>query len=134
MGYALQAGVELQTITCGGCCMTFAVPDVLMRRYRQEGITLKCPNPACPWGGMVSRASENTKLKEELEATKRRLEFERLGRQAAEGAAEKERRKVRKLERRAKGGACPCCNRSFVALARHMKTKHPDFAREALNA
>lgn len=128
MGYALQVGLELQTITCGGCCMTFAVPGPLMRRYREEGITLKCPNPACPWGGMVTGKTENAKLAEELAATKRRLEFEKLQRQTAEGEAEKARRKVNKLERRAKGGACPCCNRSFVALARHMKTKHPDFA------
>lgn len=28
---------------------------------------------------------------------------------------------------RAQGGACPCCNRTFADMARHMKTKHPDF-------
>lgn len=130
MGYALQVELELQTITCGGCFMTFAIPATLMRRYRQEGISLKCPNSACPWGGMVSTKTENAKLAEELEEVKRRLEFERLGRQSMEREAEKERRKVRRLERRARGGACPCCNRSFVALARHMKSKHPEFAAE----
>lgn len=39
----------------------------------------------------------------------------------AEAAREAER-----LRRRTAAGVCPCCNRSFVQLARHMKTKHPD--------
>ncbi len=28
---------------------------------------------------------------------------------------------------RVKNGVCPCCNRSFGDLSRHMATKHPDF-------
>jgi hypothetical protein len=35
-------------------------------------------------------------------------------------------RKKRQLERVA-SGVCPCCNRSFVNLRRHMKTQHPEF-------
>ena len=27
------------------------------------------------------------------------------------------------------GGACPCCNRSFENLARHMATKHKDYVK-----
>lgn len=33
-----------------------------------------------------------------------------------------------KLTHRAKGGACPCCNRFFVKLHKHMTSKHPGFA------
>jgi len=131
MAYALQVGLELETITCGGCCMTFAIPGPLMRRYREEGISIKCPNPACPWGGMRSGETDNMKLKKELEAAQRRLEFEKNQRLAAEADAAKERRRAVRLEKRAKGGACPCCNRTFAGLARHMKTKHPDFAKVA---
>ena len=27
-------------------------------------------------------------------------------------------------------GVCPCCNRHFADLSRHMQTQHPDFASE----
>lgn len=32
-----------------------------------------------------------------------------------------------RITKRAKSGVCPCCNRTFKALAQHMATKHPDF-------
>jgi hypothetical protein len=32
-----------------------------------------------------------------------------------------------RITKRAKAGLCPCCNRSFVKLAQHMATKHPEF-------
>lgn len=30
------------------------------------------------------------------------------------------------IKKRVQGGACPCCNRHFVQLERHMATKHPE--------
>lgn len=36
-------------------------------------------------------------------------------------------RELKRHRTRAKGGACPVCKRSFVQLARHVKTQHPDF-------
>lgn len=32
-----------------------------------------------------------------------------------------------RLRKRASAGVCPCCNRTFSQLARHMQTKHPTF-------
>lgn len=32
-----------------------------------------------------------------------------------------------RLKNRAAHGVCPCCNRTFQQLARHMSAKHPDF-------
>jgi hypothetical protein len=32
-----------------------------------------------------------------------------------------------RLSKRAKAGVCPCCNRTFQQLARHMATRHPTF-------
>jgi hypothetical protein len=37
---------------------------------------------------------------------------------------------VTRLKNRAAAGVCPCCNRHFTALERHMKTKHPEFTSE----
>lgn len=32
-----------------------------------------------------------------------------------------------KIKKRVAGGACPCCNRHFRELERHMTTQHPDY-------
>lgn len=50
----------------------------------------------------------------ELEATRRANENIALQKEAV------------RLARRARAGVCPCCNRTFKALAAHMKTKHPE--------
>jgi hypothetical protein len=38
---------------------------------------------------------------------------------------------VTRIKNRVGRGVCPCCNRTFNDLARHMAGKHPDFAAEA---
>lgn len=37
------------------------------------------------------------------------------------------RGQLTKLKRRVSNGVCPCCNRSFADLHRHMTEKHPDY-------
>jgi hypothetical protein len=34
---------------------------------------------------------------------------------------------VTKLKKRASAGVCPCCNRTFSNMARHMAHQHPEF-------
>lgn len=51
-------------------------------------------------------------------------------RDAAERKASAAKGQVTKLRNRAAAGVCPCCNRSFVQLARHMTSKHPNFSGE----
>lgn len=57
---------------------------------------------------------------------------ERAGeeRQAAERRASAARGQVTRLKNRAAAGLCPCCNRSFVNLQRHMAMQHKDFRAE----
>lgn len=55
---------------------------------------------------------ESARLREERDAAERRVS-------AAKG-------QITKLKKRAKAGMCPCCNRHFTNLERHMATKHAD--------
>jgi hypothetical protein len=32
-----------------------------------------------------------------------------------------------RIKKRVAAGVCPCCNRSFKDLARHMAGQHPDY-------
>ncbi len=69
--------------------------------------------------------------------TKLRRERDRLKQQMAQKddeirEVERQRlaaeRKAKRIQRRAHAGLCPCCNRTFQDVVRHMKAKHPDIA------
>lgn len=51
--------------------------------------------------------------------------------EAAERRAAAARGQVTKIKNRVGKGVCPCCNRTFENLHRHMSTQHPTFAAEA---
>lgn len=53
---------------------------------------------------------------------------ERELREAAERSASALRGQVTRIKNRVGNGVCPCCNRSFTDLSRHMHTKHPEYA------
>lgn len=58
---------------------------------------------------------------DELAAARRTIEAERRSASAMKG-------QVTKIKNRVGRGVCPCCNRTFENLGRHMGSKHPDFA------
>lgn len=62
---------------------------------------------------------DNARLRDECDAANRRTD-------AAERSVAAQKGQVTKLKNRAKAGVCPCCNRTFQNLKRHMATKHPD--------
>ena len=45
--------------------------------------------------------------------------------------AARTRKELHSVKARVAHGVCPCCNRTFKQLARHMKTKHPDYVEAA---
>lgn len=52
---------------------------------------------------------------------------QRLFKERAERSASAYKGQATRLRNRAKTGVCPCCNRTFQQLARHMASQHPDF-------
>lgn len=91
----------------------------------------------CLWGHpqifKPGKTDAEIAREERDEAIRQRdLERQRAARRAEERDAALRREaaakgQVTKLKNRAAAGVCPCCNRTFVQLARHMKTKHPTF-------
>lgn len=83
------------------------------------------------------RETEAARLKRKLETVQKRVEWAEQNVKAAReraDAAEHARAiaqgKLRAQSKRVKNGVCPCCNRTFQNLMRHMATKHPDFEKE----
>jgi elongation factor P hydroxylase len=127
--FALSTG--MMSITCCNCGMVFGVPSRWYQQRREDKAWWYCPQGHSQH--FVSK-SEAEKLRDELAAQKRRTEyFEADAHQARESAeaAKRQARAARGVVTRVKNrvgrGVCPCCNRFFESLHRHIQTKHPEY-------
>lgn len=129
-------GVAVTHMQCW-CGVSFAIPKTLRDHYEREAgrFTLYCP---LGHGMVPAGKSEADRLRDELAREKHRTE-------QAKADADWNRRRVEqrdrqlaarkgqltKLRNRVGRGVCPCCNRYFADLHRHMETKHTDWRPEA---
>ncbi|HEY2024600.1 hypothetical protein [Paraburkholderia sp.] len=113
MTFAAAHQVTLDTSECCKCGVTFAFPWSLMRRLRENGGTFYCPSGHAQHF-TVTEADRLRKLLEEANRSKTRLvdDYAQL------------QREHRRLQKRVSAGVCPCCNRTFTNLARHIASKH----------
>ena len=123
---AVKHEVILEQLECGTCGVVFAIPLEMYNTAKRAGGWWHCPNGHCRgW----EKGTEHTKIKElerDLEAERaRKNEALRRANESAE-AERKTLAEMKRMKNRAAAGVCPCCNRTFQQLARHMKTKHPD--------
>lgn len=111
---------------CGTCAVWHTIPEITYDCFRSEGGYWHCPN------GHQRGFRKGT---DEIKQEEIRQERDRLKQDAArlqdEVAAERKRaedaeRKVLHVKRRANAGVCQCCNRTFLNVQRHMKSKHPN--------
>ena len=120
--YFSHDGQEYISEECFNCGVQHAFPKVLYIAARNERGTLGkqifCPN-GHPWH-----------YAGETEEEKQRRRAERAEQEQARLAEELDaaNRAIARQKKRAAAGTCPCCNRTFTNMGRHMKTKHPDFA------
>lgn len=102
--------------TCG---VVFGMPAGLQRRRLRDGKTFYCPNghPLVFTDTDADRLKESrareTALRDQLDASVRE--------------AEQARQALLRDRQRFANGVCPCCNRSFENVRRHMATQHPDY-------
>ncbi len=119
--------VEMVHYECWVCGIPFAISRAKATAIRRKDQTFYCPN-GCKLGLGKSVESElREKLDRQEQATQRangRLQAERRSHAATKGV-------LTKTKKRTGNGVCPCCNRTFKQLARHMKAKHPDYAEES---
>lgn len=126
-------------LNCCRCEATFFLPPELYKSARaSDQISFYCPYGHAQHFSMgETEADKLRRERDQLRQEKARLydeiRLERAEREAAERRVSAARGQVTKLKKRASAGVCPCCNRTFENLKRHMNTKHPEFsAPEAL--
>ncbi len=115
---------------CYKCGIPFGMPSGYASRRRTEGGTFYCPagHP------QYYTTSENTRLKatvEQLERQKQNAEddaaFECEQRRKTERKLAATKGVVTRTKRRIACGVCPCCNRHFGNLQKHMDGQHPSY-------
>jgi hypothetical protein len=121
--------VVTECITCG---LPFTVPLTVYEQHRKRGGYHHCPN-GHQQGWSADRSQEG-KERKELDRLRQQQAMWDEERRQLQATAETERRRtaaargqVTKLKKRAAAGVCPCCNRTFQDLSRHMAGQHPEF-------
>lgn len=123
MSAVLDFQNKIQTITCSGCGVVYGLPYGFIDNRQQDKQVFYCPNGH----RQQYTKSEADKLREQLTQEKAATEWQRARINRLEKDLQSQKGQMTKLKNRIAKGVCPCCGRSFVALARHMKTKHPDY-------
>jgi hypothetical protein len=124
--------------TCFRCKCQMWIPDEL----NSSALRARGEIPFfCAYGHKqyyIEGESEETKLRRERDRLTQRLaekddeiQRQRELRKTTERQLSASKGQVTKIKNRVGHGICPCCNRTFENLARHMGSKHPTFTAEA---
>lgn len=131
MSATINETLTLETAVCWKCGIMYAVPSHFLKMKQEDKSTFYCPNGH---GGVFGELTSDT-LKRQLEialrdasAAKMREQSEREQKWAAETERDRVKRASAQMKKRIAAGVCPCCNRTFENLQRHIHAKHPDFS------
>ncbi len=131
MAFDIMTCETFEVETCCNCGVRFAMTkDFQAKRLENRGPN----NPFyCPNGHQQHYVGKTKaeRLQEILDIRTKRLAQVDEERKAAERRSAAARGQVTKIKNRVGHGVCPCCNRTFGNLARHMSSEHPTFTAEA---
>lgn len=129
---------KLVDTICASCGIVFAVPEQWDQKRRDDGKSFWCPNGHSLHYGDNTLAKRLAQAERDRDAAKARARAAWDQADAAWKQGEAERRahaatkgQLTKTRKRVANGVCPCCNRSFANLSRHMAGQHPNYAEEA---
>lgn len=125
--FQVSTQIEFFTEECANCGVAFAITMAMQKQLRENRNTFYCPN-----GHPQSYTlNESARLRLELAAKARALQWEKERTASLDKQLTKERKSSARLKKRVSQGVCPCCQRTVSQFARHMQSKHPDFVKEA---
>lgn len=127
------------TVKCYKCKIEFGLNDEFYRvaKERAEDMSWFCPNghsqvfTRAPSEAELLRKERDT-LKQQLAYKDDRIRAEVTQREYAQNQARAYKGVATRVKNRVSNGVCPCCNRTFANLQRHMATKHAGFEKADL--
>ena len=121
-----------ETCCRADCGVPFGIESNHQRELLRSHANFYCPNGHSQHYTAKTEAERERELREQRE---RELTFAREQRDRALNRESATARRliatkgvVTRIRRRVAHGVCPCCQRTFANLARHMAGQHPDFA------
>ncbi|MEC4836842.1 hypothetical protein R2362_20105 [Mycobacteroides chelonae] len=127
----LQYTEQLYVEHCCNCGMAFAMPGEFERRRREDRKNFYCP---AGHGQHYTGKTEAEKQRERADRLQRQVEAREADIRFEQRRLESERRAhaatkgtLTKTKKRIANGVCPCCNRSFANVARHVAGQHPEY-------
>lgn len=127
--YTFYGSVTMETIICYKCNIPFAVPQGLKKYLQNSKDDFYCPHGHSQAYVESTLERERKKHQRELEEKDRiaaRLRSDLSNADYVKNNLEKDLKKERLKLKRVHNGVCPCCNRFFSNLSKHMETKHPE--------
>lgn len=125
----IAATTKLETVNCS-CGGTYAISQSTYNKCRESGGNWHCPY--CR-GSISFGESTVDELKKKIDRVCKQRDHAFDSKRLALAEAEHFRRSrdgmkgaLAKVKKRVGKGVCPCCNRHFANLQRHMETKHPE--------
>ena len=114
------------------CGIRHAIPSELSGAVDEDSsISVYCP-VGHSWVSGTHERRESARLRESLDGERRRSQAARDLLAAEERSHAATRGHLTRQRKRAAAGMCPCCNRTFQQLAKHMRGQHPDFVEREL--
>lgn len=120
----LVDGIWYAATDCITCGVRFFVPLSMYNRAKENSGFFSCPSGHSQ--GWPKGEAEIDRIRRERDLLKQKMARVEDEKREAERQVETARRETARLRRRVSHGVCPCCARTFVNLARHMKSKHPE--------
>lgn len=117
-------------VLCYTCGNNFGVTSQLYTRAvedKQGGLYCPSCGKSTRWVGKTDDQKKIDQLEGKLKWEAAELARQIIKKEAAQNSLRATKGVITKIKKRVHNGVCPCCNRSFVNLRRHMKNKHPDY-------
>lgn len=126
MKRTIEVTETLETEQCPTCGIWFAMPADFQRQRRLDGQGFYCP---VGHGQHYNNTLEKQllDLKNQLSSERARGDQYREANQGLQRQLSATQGVITRIKNRVKNGVCPCCNRSFENLARHMHNQHPEW-------
>lgn len=126
MPKTIERTVELSIVNCGECGGSYAINARYRSQCRDKGTGWTCPYCKCSWG--YYKNNRHKDLEDQLERAQRDRDHYLSQVSHARRQRDNARNSHKKMRNRVKNGVCPCCNRTFQNLLKHMRTKHPEIS------
>jgi NMD protein affecting ribosome stability and mRNA decay len=131
MSKTIEHTLTFEIETCCSCGVAFGLEKWMRKRLVESHDSFYCPNGhAQHFTGKTEAQQLREQLATEQQNSLRQSERARRAEQDAkhfESSRNAYKGQITKIKKRVGNGVCPCCNRTFAALARHMATKHPEY-------